>query len=564
MSKRTVLHFDRIRFLARVAPALALVALASGGACGGSAAPASPVADAGVDATAAVDAAPDVAATGNTFGQPCLKDSDCAVGICLASGVCTKTCATSNDCPPAPEWICNRGTCACTPSGREVCDGHDNDCDAVVDDGATCDQAKLMCVSGGCVCKPTDVCGADCFDLQTDAQHCGSCNHACPVSCFQGACAAVVHLSAGATHACARFEDGAVRCWGGNSFGQIGDGTAVQRPKPVAPALMGLEGGISAREEHTCAFIPGLSCWGEDQSGELVAPPADSCEMPATNSCVFHPTSIRAPMGVEVADVALGASHMCLLAKDGSVWCVGDGSAGQLGDGSMQARANFGQVPGIANATGISASANFTCVLLADTTMRCWGGCSAGQCGDGMGGAMRATPVQPLGLSGVIAFATGSVNTCAVVSGGGVSCWGADCLGQLGAPPQSHCAPLGTSVDAPTPVPGVTNATQVAIGAVHICARISDGTLQCWGMNRSGQLGYATTTNCLLAGTQQPCSMQATPVPMLTGVLEVEAGDEFTCARLAGADVRCWGRGDSGQRGDGSSMTGTMIGQVTW
>lgn len=87
--------------------------------------------------------------TGNpgtgTFGSPCTKNSECVSQLCVDTdathAVCTKVCDTAAACPPAPEWSCaTKGNgsptvCLCQPSGPEICDGEDNNCDGVVDEG---------------------------------------------------------------------------------------------------------------------------------------------------------------------------------------------------------------------------------------------------------------------------------------------------------------------------------------------------------------------------------------------------------------------------------------------
>ncbi len=75
----------------------------------------------------------------------------------------------------------------------------------------------------------------------------------------------------GRFHACALIRGGEVRCWGGNAFGQLGDGTTTDRPAPAAVAGLGPVARIAAGSKHTCVVtVAGeVRCWGSDADGQL-------------------------------------------------------------------------------------------------------------------------------------------------------------------------------------------------------------------------------------------------------------------------------------------------------
>ena len=164
--------------------------------------------------------------------------------------------------------------------------------------------------------------------------------------------------------------------------------------------------------------------------------------------------------------------------------------------------------------------------------------------------AITVTPANPTisvgqtqqftatGVSAATAIEAGSFHTCARLDDGTVRCWGLNDSGQLGD---------GTTTNALTPVTaaGVAGAAAVSGGGFHTCARFSDGTLECWGRNDSGQLGDPATTTF----------SSATPVRVtgITSATSVAAGGFHTCALFGDGSVRCWGQNDYGQLGNGTS-----------
>src|SRR6266704_2745613 len=142
------------------------------------------------------------------------------------------------------------------------------------------------------------------------------------------------------------------------------------------------------------------------------------------------------------------------------------------------------------------------------------------------------------GVSSAAAVDAGSFHTCALLQDGTVRCWGLNDSGQLGD---------GTTTNASTPVAvaGVGGAAAVTGGGFHTCARFPDGTLECWGRNDSGQLGDPATTSF--------SSVTPVRVTGITTAIAVTAGGFHTCALLPDGTVRCWGENDFGQLGNGTT-----------
>ena len=138
---------------------------------------------------------------------------------------------------------------------------------------------------------------------------------------------------------------------------------------------------------------------------------------------------------------------------------------------------------------------------------------------------MSAFPAR----SGVTALAAGEAHTCAVTAGGGVQCWGLNRSGQLGD---------GTRVNRPWPVevigiPTGSGVTAIAAGLYHTCALMARGVVKCWGSGGLGQLGNGPRAD---NGTPEDVSMFSAG----SGVISLAAGGDHTCAITAGGGIKCW------------------------
>ena len=184
-------------------------------------------------------------------------------------------------------------------------------------------------------------------------------------------------LSVGYLHNCAISLDTALYCWGGNGQGQLGLGTMTfgMQPSPVGGGADWTT--VSAGYQHTCGIrgAGSLWCWGDNGAGQLGGS-----------------ASTKEGKPVQVGDtadwiaVSAGQSHTCAIKIDGSLWCWGDNSKGQLGlgDGTPMNHPMPTQVNDPAgNWYQVAAGAGYTCGIQSAGSLWCWGDNSKGQLGDG-------------------------------------------------------------------------------------------------------------------------------------------------------------------------------------
>jgi alpha-tubulin suppressor-like RCC1 family protein len=300
-----------------------------------------------------------------------------------------------------------------------------------------------------------------------------------------------VGVASGGFHSCAVLRNGSVACWGSNTAGQLGDGTTTNSALPVAVAGITTAIAVAAGYHHSCALLQDgtVRCWGDNTYGELGdGTPIDPTLPRGTR--VLHSSVPVAVLGINTA-VNVTASdgyHSCAALRDGTVRCWGDNSNGQIGDGTHHRTSTPVMVTGLTTAVAVSSGDFHTCALLNAGGVSCWGLNWSGQLGDGTGND-STTPVQVSSITTAVGVSVGVIHTCATLQDRTVRCWGNNASGQIGD---------GTTTDrrAPVMVSGITTATgSVAAGNNDSCAVIQGGLVKCWGMNTYGELGNGTTVD---------------------------------------------------------------------
>ncbi len=290
-------------------------------------------------------------------------------------------------------------------------------------------------------------------------------------------------LTVGGDFACGLTAAGHAYCWGGNQYGQLGDGTDARafseiggfgRASPV-PVLGGhVFTSVRAGGFHLCALdATGQAfCWGWHGFGQLGIGPYEP-----VNDHRNEPT----PAGgaLRFLSLGLGALHSCGIGTDSITYCWGLNNKGQLGiDSAASPELCAGGWPcsttpialdSAFRFVAVTAGLHHTCGLTADGTAYCWG---------------NRSPV-PRAVTG-LAFTeltAGNAHTCGLTSDGTAYCWGENDRGQLGDGTVAESRPTPVAVATPTKF------TRLAPGFAHTCGISSDGQAYCWGWNHRGQVG---------------------------------------------------------------------------
>jgi alpha-tubulin suppressor-like RCC1 family protein len=293
-------------------------------------------------------------------------------------------------------------------------------------------------------------------------------------------------LAAGRYFTCGLTSAGATWCWGDNSSGQLGNGTTGAGSDSTNKNAPGLVSGNIALQSivtgqlHVCGLnaAGAAYCWGAYPSGQLGNASGAAQTVPG-----------RSAAALTLKMLALGGdNHTCgLTTADGSAYCWGNNTFGQLGNGK---KSNAGQrepspVTGGLKFTTIALGRTSTCGLIADGSAYCWGGNAQGQLGDGTVDE-RLAPVRAAPALKFASLTAGDSQTCGVTSDGAAHCWGNNAFGQLGS---------GTSGGQQTgavAVAGGIKFASLSAGEEFTCGLGTDKTVYCWGSNRVGWLGDGT------------------------------------------------------------------------
>jgi alpha-tubulin suppressor-like RCC1 family protein len=325
----------------------------------------------------------------------------------------------------------------------------------------------------------------------------------------------VVEVEAGAAHACARDVEGSVWCWGDNQYRQVGDGTMTASATPVrvtrlpAPAI-----DIGLGAEHSCAVLEGgnVWCWGDNEVGQCgTGEPSGDKYIDPTRALIGNVDEI-----VGGGQRRFTEGHTCVRRYGDELWCWGSNYHSQHFAEADSEKHPYPRDTGI-HVRALGAGAGMTCVALLDGHFAC--------SGVGYSGAVGGTSIEmPSAVGDIVAIEAGMLTGCAITGAGDAMCWGVADRGQRG---DGTARPYSGQLSA---VQLAGPATEIAVGSEHACALLVTGELQCWGSGRAGQLGDGRGAS-------------STPVKAMTPTAAsvVGPGYESTCMTDALGAVWCWG-----------------------
>ncbi len=276
---------------------------------------------------------------------------------------------------------------------------------------------------------------------------------------------------------CAKYNDGHIGCWGNNERGIIGDGSTEYRSiRTIYHHSNTYFGGsivdIQSKEFRVCVLIDDGSIWcweGERHRGALPE------KLPHYGSTRF------------ATSFALGNDFICAVQDDGEVSCSGNGYYGAIGDGNWDSRENPTTTEEFGNnnpAIDISSAGRTLCALTENSEVWCWGRNTGGQLGDGSTDWARNSP-------GIIPFfdnqdpivsieSAGYGNFCALLENGDVYCWGSNYDASLGDGTRNESNVPVKVIGIPSPVNDLSSTSaEYVVGSY--CALINENQIYCWG-----------------------------------------------------------------------------------
>ena len=344
----------------------------------------------------------------------------------------------------------------------------------------------------------------------------------------------VTTISAGGSHSLTIKSDSSLWAWGSNEFGQLGDGTTVDKHVPVK--IMDDVLSVSAGGVHSLAIkLDGsLWVWGGNQYGQLGDGSKEDSHIPAQ-------------IMIDISFVDAGDRNTAVIKKDGSLWMWGSNEFGQLGDGTTVDRHEPVKI--MEGVNSVSTSHSNTMAVKSDGSLWAWGRNEYGQLGDGTQTELgyddnwnqigianhdKHSPVKI--MDEVLSVSIGRYHSMAIKTDNSLWAWGWNGRGQLGD---------GTNKNQNIPMKIMEGVLNISASGYSSMAIMTDGSLWAWGDGRFINSDNAPGTDALVYYSR-------IPVNLLEGVVQISCGSHKMALKTDGS-LSTWGLNLHGQLGDGTA-----------
>ncbi|WP_413294810.1 hypothetical protein ACLSU7_06825 [Bdellovibrio sp. HCB185ZH] len=336
----------------------------------------------------------------------------------------------------------------------------------------------------------------------------------------------VTKASIGRKHNCAIMSDNSLRCWGHNTYGQIGDASTTFRSEAVIISSGTSFKDVAVGNEHTCAIASNgdLYCWGRNANGQV-----------GNNGAGVDKNSPQLiDSGVAYKAVSSGENHSCGLTTGNKIRCWGQGMYGALGQGGTGNLNVPTEIDAAVSYKFVSVGAKSSCAITSADKLRCWGHNAVNQLGDGT----TTNATSPIDVDATYDFATvsiGSGHACGVTTTGLMRCWGYNGTGAIGdGTTTARTTPVSVNASATYTAVSVNDDVNVGGGRTTTCALLSSGAAQCWGSNANALLANGTLTQ-----STSPVNVDAG-----TTYSNIAVTGSRACgitSGSAGGALKCWG-----------------------
>ncbi|MFT6631004.1 MAG: alpha-tubulin suppressor-like RCC1 family protein [Bacteriovoracaceae bacterium] len=410
-----------------------------------------------------------------------------------------------------------------------------------------------------------------------------------------GAGRTATYIATGYFHTCALLDDSSIKCWGRNNTGQLGIGTTAtigDQGGEMGAALVVADMGttsfpisIHSKGYHNCAIFNdgGLKCWGQNNYGQLGIGNTTQKGDGGSEMGDFLPF-IDVGTGETVVSIDMSDRTTCVITSASELKCWGENGYGQLGIGSIDRIGNGPSEMGdnlipVSLGTGktplqVMVANNSSCALLNDNTVKCWGADESGSLGiemnshgDHAGETVASLSNIDLGTGNYAKdIFAGRYHVCAILMDNSMKCFGYGNSGRLGV---GNTANQG---DGPNEMGDNLAFTDLGTGlyatngdgwSSHTCAVLNSGDIKCWGDGNNGRRGSGNQTDRGDGASEMGDNLATVNLGAGRTAKVVETGDNFTCTILDNDQVKCWGNGGQGRLGIGNGSQKGHNGSTT-